>query len=113
MTTLEAIKAFTSYIDVPTLILLGMLGFAWSIVHKAQKREDFDFGNMLKDESGKESAHRLTAIGSFAVSTWYIMYYGMHVTNPDPVIFGIYVGAWSGTAVAMKFGDALIAKWSK
>jgi hypothetical protein len=110
---IELMKLIFSYIDVPALFLLIMLiGAAW-VVNKAQEREDFDFGNMLKDENNKESGYRLLAIASFPFASWYVVYDLIHNKTADPTTFLIYVAIYSGAKVADKAVDALIAKWSK
>lgn len=105
--------AVTSYIDIPAVVLGVMLTAAWGMVHSAQKRPDFDFGNMLKDENGKESSTRLAVLVAMCFSSWSLMYDTIHNKEVDRYALLIYLVVWSGTKVAEKLSDAIIAKWSR
>lgn len=113
MNFLDILTAALKYIDIPALVLLVTLVGAWGIIHKAQNRQDFDFGNMLKDDNNKESVARLGALAAIGVSGWAVMYDTIHNQNLDATTLGIYLAVWSGTKVADKLADALLAKWSK
>lgn len=92
--------------DAPTAILLVMLLAALYVMVKAQQRDDFDFGRMLRDENGKESALRLAILGSFAVTSWTVCY----VTVKEVLEWwhiAIYCFTWSGAAVMRD----VAAKW--
>jgi len=110
---LEILTAIFEYIDMPALILVLMLSAAWGMIRSAQKRADFDFGNMLKDENGKESAMRLGVLAAIAFSSWYVMSDLILSKAGDPTILLIYLVCWSGSPVALKLGEALVAKWTK
>lgn len=96
-------------IDLPALILFVMLLMAAFVMWRAQSRRGFDFGNMLRDENGKESAVRIGVLVSLAISSWYVMNHALLAgANSNPQIFGLYVFAWSGALVFVKAAD----KWN-
>jgi hypothetical protein len=109
----QFIQLFFAFVDVPALILGMMLCAAWFMIRSAQKREDFDFGNMLRDENGKESATRLGVLAAIAFSSWFVMYDTIHNKAGDSTVLLIYLAVWSGAKVAEKLADALITKWGK
>lgn len=110
---MEFLQALMDYIDIPAVVLGMMLFASWFMIRSAQKRTDFDFGNMLKDECGRESAIRVAQLVALAFSSWFVMYDTIHNKMGDPTILLIYLGVWSGAKVADKLADALIAKWTK
>jgi hypothetical protein len=110
---MEIVKAIFTYIDIPTLVLLCMLFGFWFIARTAQARPDFDFGNMLKDPEGKESVTRLGMVVAIPFTWWGFMADTMANKAVDPVVLAICLACWSGTPVAMKLGDAIVAKWTK
>lgn len=92
---------------IPTLILFVLLLFVFVLVGKAQSRDDFDFGDMLKDENGKVSSTRMFSFICLAVTSWIIAV----LTISDKLTseyFWYYLVIWSGTAVALK----LVDKWN-
>lgn len=113
MEYLEYIKAFFNYVDIPAIILGMMLFAAWSMIRAAQKRDDFDFANMLRDDKGKESGTRIATLIALAFSSWFLMYDTIHGKKGDSTVLLIYLSVWSGAKVAEKLADALITKWAK
>ena len=99
----------TLNVDLPAIMLALMLLLAGFVMWRAQKRSGFDFGNMLRDESGKESGVRIGVLVSLAVSSWTLMNHAL-LAGPsiNPQIFGLYVFAWSGALVFVKAAD----KWN-
>jgi hypothetical protein len=96
-------------IDLPAIILFIMLLLAAHVMLSAQRREGFDFGNMLRDEAGKESAVRIGVLVSLAISSWTVMNHALLAGKDiNPQIFGLYVFAWSGALVFVKAAD----KWN-
>jgi hypothetical protein len=89
-------------LDVPTVVLLFLTLVSLYIGWRAQTRKDFDFGNMLRDEAGKESAVRFGVLGSFAVSSWVLMRESMAVGSVDAQLFLAYLVTWSGALVFVK-----------
>lgn len=83
------------------LVLFLMLIATWFIIKRAQHGGKFDFGNLLRDEEGKESALRLAAIGSFAISSWVIMQLTVTASITE-TYYGIYLLTWSGSVVLAK-----------
>lgn len=84
------------------IVLFAMLIGTAVVMFKAQDRNFFDFGNMLRDDNGKENALRLAALGAFAVSSWIVMQ--LTITgNMTEAYYAIYLLTWSGSAVLLKF----------
>jgi hypothetical protein len=99
----------TLNIDLPAIMLFIMLLLATYVMWKAQKKEGFDFGNMLRDENGKESAVRIGVLVSLGVSSWTLMNHALLAgAEISEGIFSIYVFGWSGALVFVKVAD----KWS-
>lgn len=96
-------------IDFPAVVLLiiFMMG-AWVLWQtQANKRNKFDFADMLRDETDKPSALRMAIFIGLGISSWAIMY--MLVSNKgkiDTWIFVAYMVVWSGAKVADKLVDA-------
>lgn len=84
------------------LVLFALLIATAIIVYKAQNSTAFDFGNMLRDEEGKESAVRLAAFGAFAVSTWVIMQLTITAAISE-AYYALYLTTWSGSVLLSKF----------
>src|SRR5882672_1874936 len=61
------LETHTNTADIMLVLLL--LVATW-VVWRAQQRQDFDFAEMLQDDSHKASALRLGVLGSFAISSW-------------------------------------------
>lgn len=96
-------------IDLPAIMLGVMLVLAAFVMWRAQKRTGFDFGNMLRDEAGKESAVRIGVLVSLAVSSWVVMNHALlSGRDINPQVFGLYVFSWSGALVFVKAAD----KWN-
>ncbi len=102
------LAAVMRVLDLPALVLVSMLLMSLWVTWQAQKRSDFDFGRMLKDDAGKESALRLGVLGSFAVSSWLLMHEALEQKQTDPWLFAIYLGTWSGSLVFLK----AVEKWN-
>lgn len=89
---------------IPVIVLVALAILGGFVLWKAQQRTDFDWGNMLKDENGKESAVRMGILVSLSVSTWWVVWMALHK------VLGIYeqllyLGTWSGVALAAKLID--------
>jgi hypothetical protein len=103
-------------LDIPAMVLVVMVVVMAWVLYQTQKRPDFDFGNMMRDDTtsaaypkGKESVYRLIAPGCFTIHTWYIVH--------ETVLKGLekndiieYALLWSGSLVAVKLIDAV---WPK
>jgi hypothetical protein len=99
----------TLNIDLPAIILFIMLLLAGYVMLKAQQKEGFDFGNMLRDENGMESAVRIGVLVSLGVSSWTLMNHALLAGGEiSEGIFSIYVFGWSGALVFVKVAD----KWN-
>jgi hypothetical protein len=97
------IEAHANTADIMLVVLL--LVAAW-VVWKAQTRADFDFAEMLQDDSHKASALRLGVLGSFAISSWIVLHDTLAGTISDWQ-FGVYLGVWSGAKVAETFAQRM------
>lgn len=95
--------------DLPALLLVAVMGMLFYALYRIQvdPHNNFDFADMFRDENGKPSAARLMILVCGGVSSWGIMYMLMHDDSSkiDPVLFGIYVAIWSGSALASKALD--------
>jgi energy-coupling factor transporter transmembrane protein EcfT len=99
----------TLNIDLPAIMLGIMLLISAYVMWSAQKKEGFDFGNMLRDENGKESAVRIGVLVSLGVSSWTLMNHALLAGKDiSEGIYSIYVFGWSGALVFVKVAD----KWS-
>jgi hypothetical protein len=92
-------NSYDQHLPVVVLIALACLG--GYVMWRAQKRDGFDFSNMLRDENGKESAVRLGILVSLAISTWWVVWMALHN------ILGVYeqllyLGTWAGVAAISK-----------
>jgi hypothetical protein len=106
----------TLNIDLPAIMLFVMLLLAGYVMLKAQQKEGFDFGNMLRDENGKESAVRIGVLVSLGVSSWTLMNHALLAgANISEGVFAIYVFGWSGALVFVKVADRWngVFPWSK
>jgi len=86
------------------VLVFLLIGACW-VVWKAQSREDFDFADMLRDDtSNKPTPLRFAIIGSFAISSWVVMHDTLANNLSDPQwIF--YLVTWSGAAIMRVFAE--------
>lgn len=85
-------------INIVLLLMLAVTGFILKRAHRSGK---YDFGNLLRDDEGKESSFRLAAIASFVVSSWVVMQ--LTITGAiTEGYYGLYLLTWSGSAVLSK-----------
>lgn len=87
------------------LMLALTLLCAGYVVWKAQQRDDFDWAEMLKDETGKPSAFRILSFGAFGVTAWGLMLYIISEKVTE-WMWLYFLLAWSGAAVLAKAIDA-------
>lgn len=104
-------------IDFPAAILLIMLlGTAW-IAIRAQRREDFDWANALRDDGGKESAFRLAIFISLVISSWMLIYLTLNVMAEKgdlSLLFNFYLAylaVWSGAKIVERLLDVLLQRY--
>ena len=102
-------------VHLPSVVLIMMLIWTALIVHQAQKRTDFDWGEALRDDKGKLSALRLGVFVSLVISSWSMVVAMLavraaadldHVLN----IFLAYIGVWSGAKVVEKGIDLFASR---
>jgi len=107
----EAIKAWSeANIDLPTVVLIVMLGFSVQIVRLAQRNGKVDFSEMIKDDTGKASALRLVVLGAFAISCWVIMHESLVAGQVSSELFLGWLGIWVTAALGGKGIEAWRSK---
>lgn len=79
------------------------------VVIRAQSRDDFDFADMLKDESNKPSLFRMLSIGAFGASAYTLMLYALSEKVTEWMWMWFLI-AWSGASVIAKAIDAWKSK---
>ncbi len=98
-----------SVLDLPALLLVAIMVLMFYVLYRIQQNpdNDFDFSDMFRDETGKPSAARIMVLVCGGVTSWVLMYMIIHDDGHrvDPIFFGLYLGAWSGTALASKWMD--------
>jgi hypothetical protein len=88
-----------SHLNTADIVLVVLLLAACWVVWKAQQRTDFDFADMLKDDTtGKPTALRMAILGSFAISSWVVMHDTLG-NNLSDQQFWAYLVTWSGAAI--------------
>lgn len=93
--------------DLPALVLFCMLlAYAWSL-WMTQRRRDFDFPDMYRDERGKPSTSRVLSVGAWVVTSWVLMQDALDgVTTTE--LFWAYALVWS----ASKPLEKAVEKWN-
>ena len=114
------IKSLTDWIginiDFPAVILLMLLIMGAYVMWKTQSNpnNNFDFSEMLRDDSGKPSAFRMGIFVSMALSSWGLMYVLIHNQgHVDTIIaymFIAYMAIWSGAKIVEKAIDTWAAR---
>jgi hypothetical protein len=106
-------------LDLPSIVLAILLGMAGWILYKTQSRDDFDFAEMMRDDTtseaypkGKPSIYRICAMFAFAVHSWILVH--------DTIVKGLehneilyYAMTWSGSLILAKGIDAAKDGWGK
>jgi hypothetical protein len=100
-------------INIPSIVLIALLVLGAVVMHLAQKKADFDFSEMLKDDNGKPSAMRLAIFVCLAASTWVLIKLAMTCADVDKLFnyFMAYLAVWSGAKIVEKLLDVLLAKF--
>lgn len=106
------VAALVASFNLPSTALLILFIGAFYVLNAAQKRSDFDLGNMFKNDSGKESAVALGILIAIILSGWTLVYDTITNGTIDPTIYSIYLGIWSGTTMGTKLLEVLKMKWS-
>lgn len=98
-------------IDFPAIILLVITLMGGFVMYKTQasKTNNFDFADMLRDDSGKPSALRLAIFVCLAISSWAVMYLVIQNKAIDIWVIVLYMLIWSGAKIAEKIVDAYMA----
>lgn len=92
------ISGLSVQLILPALLLLALLLVMMFVLWRAQKREDFDLANMLRQGSadGKESGAQLAILISVAMSSWVLMSETLNARLTDGLWYG-YLITWSGS----------------
>lgn len=93
--------------DIPAAVLGAILLLGLLVLYRAQRAENFDTADMLRDENGKPSALRLAIFVCLALSSWNLVYETMHSGDYDFGKYALYLLTWSGSALLAK----AIEKW--
>lgn len=94
------------HIDISVLVLVLLLASMVQILRAAQKRDDVDLVDLLRDADKKISTPATAGMGAFIFSSWVLMHDALSGTLTDPQWFG-YLLFWSGAPVA----NVLANKW--
>ena len=94
-------------VDLPAAVLVVMFVGVWRMLAKAQKRDDVDLVDVLRNADGKISFLPSAGIGAFMFSSWVLMHDAMASTLTDAQWWG-YLMFWSGAPVA----NTLANKWT-
>jgi uncharacterized membrane-anchored protein len=88
--------------DIASIVMLLIFMMGGWVLYRVQKDPDnnFEFEDMLRDDSGKPSAFRMAIFVSLAVSTWVVMYIVLKNNTIDTWMFLSYLGIWSGAKIA-------------
>lgn len=115
--TLTHLKDFIAWlsasVSVPTLVLFALLVLGFAVAFKAQERQDFDFADMLRDDSHKPSALRLAIFVSLAISSWLVVYTALDTKYSEDFVLNLialYLIVWSGVKVVEKLVEVWISK---
>lgn len=92
---------FDPELGMPLILALIVLGIGWGLLRRwrnGASRINLD-DLLLDDVTGKTSPSRAVLIGSFALTTWTIVYLTLSGKLTEG-FFGLYVGGWVAPAVA-------------
>lgn len=103
----QLFNTWLTMVDLPALVLLILLCLGGYVLYKTQANptNNFDFADMLRDDSGKPSGFRLALFVCLGISSWVIMFLVVKAKAIDPIIFIAYIAIWSGAKIAEKFID--------
>lgn len=100
-------------INITSLAFILLSGLVVYVLFQVQKREDFDFAEMLKS-NGKPSASRLGMLLSLVISSFIVLQVAFaELSNLSPNsparlvdVLGLYLGVFAGAKVLEKGIDA-------
>ncbi len=109
-------------IDVPSLVLMIMVVAGLFAAYAIQRRDDWDWGEMFRDENGKLSAFRLAIFPTWMLSAWWVIYLTMNIRMDSntawidalKALFPWYVTflvVWSGAKIVEKVVDIVVARF--
>jgi hypothetical protein len=110
--TANLVSGLTFQVVIPLVSLLAMVVmFIW-VLSRAQKSDDFDASQFLRDEFGKLSAWRLFAFVCVSTHTWVIFSQQINDKLTENGIL-IYCATWSSSAVLAQVVSAWQSKGSQ
>ena len=110
----EAVFTLLARMNTISIAFIFLVGMVVYILFQVQKRDDFDFAEMLKTD-GKPSASRLGMLVSLAVASWIMINTAVSDLSNNSTssrlfdLFGVYLGVFAGAKVVEKGMDT----WSK
>lgn len=99
-------SSFTIDVLIPLVVLLIMFAVAARLLFLAQKRDDFDIANFMKNDANKESSAILISFFAFGVHTWYLMV-SLLQKGPNTDLFTTYGVVWSCSIALAKWDGKL------
>lgn len=114
----EALTNILSYIfheiSIATFVLFVALVIGIWVAHLMQKRSDFDFADMLRDDiTLKPSGYRLATFVCLAFTSWLLVYTTIDAKYSESFVLSMaqtYLLVWSGVKVVEKLIDAWSGK---
>jgi hypothetical protein len=102
------------------MVLLALLAAAMYVMWQAQRKADFDWADMLRDDAGKPSAFRLAIFVSLGVSSWLLIYVTMKIVGTSSTWvealnalfpwYAIYILVFSGAKIAERLVEIAAVK---
>ncbi len=97
------LNSITAQLVLPALLLLVLLVAVGVMLWRAQKRDDFDLANMLRQSNmdGKESAAQLAILLAMSLSSWVLMSETLNNRLTADLWYG-YLITWSGSPALLE-----------
>lgn len=102
------LQHLAALVDVPALLLALFVVTGLLMAWRAQRGGKVDFGNMLRDETGKESAMRFGVLVAVLGSNWVLMKAALQNSEHLPQLYWAFLIAWSASPALRE----LAAKWN-
>ena len=92
-----------------TILLVLLVAICWIGWRAQATRGDVDFVEIFRDETGKMTWSRFSAVGAFITSTWVLTSLASLKTMNNELYYA-YLLCWSGSAVALKLVEVWKSK---
>jgi len=96
-------SSLTIGVLIPLLILAIVVYAGWRLLDSAQKDEDFEIRDMLRDDAGKVSSERMLLFATWGASTWVLSVVVFALPNLVIEAYVTYLGVWGTTGAAKSF----------